>query len=161
MRSDPRSARRAWRDSDWCRWDAGVGDTRRADGKAARREARWRKRTAWALVHHRRHHQGRSLGGNLLAMFIVASLLSILLAALVLETAFNWHRSMALSHGLSEQVDWIESHLVFDAAGTPVALREPPDTAWVYTAATRDWKPARTYMRGVKYLSCSKSVWKM
>ena len=153
MRAEPRG-RRPWRDSDWCRWDDGNADARRGgDGLAARREARWRHRAAWHLVHHRRHHQGRSLGGNLLAMFIVASLLSILLAALVLETAFNWHRSAALSHGLGEQVDWIEAHLVFDAAGTPVALREPPDTAWVYTAATRDWKYRIVDARGVAVLS--------
>ena len=75
MRPEHRSGRRAWRDSDWCRWDAGVGDTQRASEKASRREARWRRRAAWELLHHRRHHQGRSLGGNLLAMFIVASLL--------------------------------------------------------------------------------------
>ena len=154
MRPEHRSGRRPWRDSDWCRWDAGAGDPRRGGDKgASRRELRWRRRAAWELVHYRRHHQGRSLGGNLLAMFIVASLLSILLAALVLETAFNWHRSMALSHGLSEQVDWIESHLQFDAAGKPVALREPPDTAWVYTAATRDWKYRVVDGRGVAVLS--------
>ncbi|MCK9685069.1 sensor histidine kinase [Scleromatobacter humisilvae] len=154
MRPDHRSARRPWRDSDWCRWDAGASEPRRGSDKgASRRELRWRRRAAWELMHYRRHHQGRSLGGNLLAMFIVASLLSILLAALVLETAFNWHRSMALSHALSEQVDWIESHLAFDAAGTPVALREPPDTAWVYTAATRDWKYRVVDGRGVAVLS--------
>ena len=154
MRSDPRSGRRPWRDSDWCRWDAGASDGCRGGEKGtSRRELRWRRRAAWELVHHRRHHQGRSLGGNLLAMFIIASLLSILLAALVLETAFNWHRSMALSHGLGEQVDWIESHLVFDAAGQPAALREPPDTAWVYTAATHDWKYRVVDARGVALLS--------
>ena len=154
MRTDPRSARRPWRDSDWCRWDAGASDARRGGATgASRREARWRRRAAWELVHHRRHHQGRSLGGNLLAMFIVASLLSILLAALVLETAFNWHRSAALSHALGKQVGWIASHLVFDATGAPVALREPPDTAWVYTAATRDWKYRVVDGRGVAALS--------
>ena len=163
MRPDHRSGRRPWRDSDWCRWDEGAADARRGcekgtarrggDKGASRREMRWRRRAAWELVHYRRHHQGRSLGGNLLAMFIVASLLSILLAALVLETAFNWHRGAALSHGLGEQVDWIESHLVFDAAGTPVALREPPDTAWVYTAATHDWKYRVVDARGVAVLS--------
>ena len=152
MRPDHRSGRRPWRDSDWCRWDAGAGDTRSAE-KASRREARHRRRAAWALLHHRRHHQGRSLGGNLLAMFIVASLLSILLAALVLETAFNWHRSMGTSHGLREQAEWIDSHLVFDAAGAPVALREPPDTAWVYSAATHDWKYRVVDARGVAVLS--------
>ncbi len=152
MRPDPRAGRRPWRDSDWCRWDAGAIDPRRAE-MASRREARWRKRAAWTLVHHRRHHQGRSLGGNLLAMFIVASLLSILLAALVLETAFNWHRSLGTAHGLREQAQWIESHLVFDAAGTPVALREPPDTAWVYSAATHDWKYRVVDARGVAVLS--------
>ena len=154
MRPDPRAARRPWRDSDWCRWDAGASDARRGGAAgASRREARWRRRAAWELVHYRRHHQGRSLGNNLLAMFIVASLLSILLAALVLETAFNWHRSAALSHALGKQVDWIESHLVFDAAGVPVALREPPDTAWVYTAARRDWKYRVVDGRGVAVLS--------
>ena len=152
MRTDPRSARRPWRDSDWCRWDA--GEPRRGGDKgASRREQRWRRRAAWELVHYRRHHQGRSLGADLLAMFITTSLLSILLAALLLETAFNWHRSMGVSHGLSEQVDWIESHLQFDAAGAPVALREPPDTAWVYTAAMRDWKYRVVDGRGVAVLS--------
>jgi two-component system, OmpR family, sensor histidine kinase QseC len=152
MRTEPLPKRRPWRDSDWCRWDA--GEARRGGaGAASRRERRWRRRAAWELVHHRRHHQGRSLGGNLLAMFIVASLLSILLAALVLETAFNWHRSAALSHALGKQVDWIASHLVFDSAGKPVALREPPDTAWVYTAATRDWKYRVVDGRGVAVLS--------
>jgi len=73
------------------------------------REKRWRRHLAWHLVHHRRHHQGGSLGRRLLATYIVASLLSILLAAVFLETAFNWHRSLSLSHGLGQQVDWIES----------------------------------------------------
>jgi len=152
MRTEPRSARRPWRDSDWCRWDAGEARRGGASGPS-RREQRWRRRAAWELVHYRRHHQGRSLGGNLLAMFIVASLLSILLAALVLETAFNWHRAAALSHGLGRQAEWIASHLVFDAAGKPVALQEPPDTAWVYTAATRDWKYRVVDGRGVAVLA--------
>ena len=145
MRPDPTRARRPWRDSDWRHWDEGGecprGESRRGGAAGAlRREKRWRRHAAWHLIHHRRHHQGGSLGGRLLATFIVASLLSIVLAAVALETAFNWHRSPALSHGLREQADWIESHLVFDAAGKPTALREPSDTAWVYTAATRDWK---------------------
>jgi two-component system, OmpR family, sensor histidine kinase QseC len=151
MRTEPRSARRPWRDSDWCRWDS--GEPRRGAAGPSRREQRWRRRAAWELVHYRRHHQGRSLGGNLLAMFIVASLLSILLAALVLETAFNWHRGAALSHGLGRQAEWIASHLVFDAAGKPVSLREPPDTAWVYTAATRDWKYRVVDGRGAAVLA--------
>ena len=136
--------RRPWRDSDWRHWDAGAGAGTACPGErdeaAAKRERRWRKRAAWHLVHHRRHHQGGSLGGRLLATFIVASLLSIGLAAIALEVAFHWQRAAVTSHGLGEQADWVESHLVFDAAGRPVALREPPDTAWVYTAATRDWK---------------------
>jgi two-component system, OmpR family, sensor histidine kinase QseC len=152
MRTEPRAARRPWRDSDWCRWDAGEPRRSGATGPS-RREQRWRRRAAWELVHYRRHHQGRSLGGNLLAMFIVASLLSILLAALVLETAFNWHRGAALSHGLGRQAEWIASHLVFDAAGKPVSLREPPDTAWVYTAATRDWKYRVVDGRGAAVLA--------
>ncbi len=121
--------------------------------KAARREQRWRHRAAWHLVHYRRHHQGESLSRRLLATFIFASLLSILLAALGLETAFNWHRSLALRHGLGEQAQWIESHLAYDAGGAPVALREPPDTAWVYTAATRDWKYRVVDERGAALLS--------
>jgi two-component system sensor histidine kinase QseC len=151
MRSDPfawrrnERARRPWRDSDWRHWDAAAHPEcaeprRRGDERALRREIRWRRRLAWHLLHHRRHHQGGSLGGRLLATFIVASLLSIVLAAVALETVFNWHPSLALSHGLGQQAAWIESHLDFDAAGRPVALREPADTAWVYTAATRDWK---------------------
>jgi signal transduction histidine kinase len=152
MRTEPPAKRRPWRDSDWCRWDAGEA-RRGGSGTVSRRERRWRRRAAWELVHHRRHHQGRSLGGNLLAMFIVASLLSILLAALVLETAFNWHRSAALSHALGKQVEWISSHLAFDNAGKPAALGEPPDTAWVYTAATRDWKYRVVDGRGVVLLS--------
>ena len=80
----------------------------------------------------------RGLGGRLLATFVLASLLSIVLAAVVLETAFRWHPEFALSHGLGEQAAWIEANLAFDATGAPVALREPPDTAWVYTAACRD-----------------------
>ena len=148
--------RRAWRDSDWRAWDEGAAGARcreASDADLARRELRWRRRAAWQLMHHRRHHQGGSLGGRLLATFIIASLLSIVLAAVVLETAFNWHRSLALSHGLREQADWIASHLQFDAAGTPVALREPPDTAWVYTAATRDWKYRVVDARGAVLLS--------
>src|SRR5471030_2999743 len=138
MRPDPRQGRergygrdsdrgrRAWHDSDWRHWDEGAKGARcPADPAALQREMRWRRRAAWYLTHHRRHHQGGSLGGRLLATFIVASLLSIALAAVALETAFNWHRSTGLSHGLGEQVDWIESHLRFDSAGTPVALREP------------------------------------
>jgi len=149
-------ARRAWRDSDWRAWDEGAAGARcreASDAELARREMRWRRRAAWHLVHHRRHHQGGSLGGRLLATFIIASLLSIVLAAVVLETAFNWHRSLALSHGLREQAGWIASHLQFDAAGTPVALREPPDTAWIYTAATRDWKYRVVDARGAVLLS--------
>jgi signal transduction histidine kinase len=158
MRPDSHLGRRPWRDSDWHHWDEGGARpppaARRGGAAAAsRRELRWRRRAAWHLVHHRRHHQGGSLGGRLLATFVVASLLSIVLAAVALETAFNWHRSLALSHGLSEQAEWIESHLVFDAAGKPLALREPPDTAWVYTAATRDWKYRVVDARGVALLS--------
>jgi signal transduction histidine kinase len=89
----------------------------------------------------------------LLATFIIASLLSIALAAVGLETVFNWHRSAVLSHSLRKQADWIESHLVFDAAGEPTALDEPPDTAWVYTAAKRDWKYRVVDTRGVAVLS--------
>ena len=158
MRPDPTRARRPWRDSDWRHWDEGGdcprGASRRGgDDAALRRQIRWRRRAAWHLVHHRRHHQAGSLGGRLLATFIVASLLSIVLAAVALETAFNWHRSLALSHGLGEQVDWIESHLVFDVAGRPTALREPPDTAWVYTAATHDWKYRVVDTHGAALLS--------
>lgn len=157
MRSDPyrgrerawaRGAdrgRRAWHDSDWQHWDAGTnasskGARRGGPPDAILRDKRWRHRAAWHLTHHRRHHQGGSLARRLLATFVLASLLSLALAAVALETAFNWHRSAALSHGLGEQVDWIESHLLFDATGAPVALREPADTAWVYSAAPRDWK---------------------
>jgi len=166
MRPDPRQGRergygrdsdrgrRAWHDSDWRHWDEGAKGARcQADPAALQREMRWRRRAAWYLTHHRRHHQGGSLGGRLLVTFIIASLLSIALAAVALETAFNWHRSAALSHGLGEQVDWIESHLRFDPAGTPVALREPADTAWVYTAATRDWKYRVVSARGATLLS--------
>ena len=155
MRSEPRATRRPWRDSDWRRWDAGGcgADVRPDDAAAAQRERRRRRRAAWHLTHHRRHHRGRSIGGNLLALFVLASLVSILLAALVLETLFNWHRSSAVTHALGKQVEWIESHLVFDAAGAPAALSEPPDTAWVYTAATRDWKYRVVDGRGVAVLS--------
>ena len=151
-------ARRPWRDSDWRHWDAAAHPAcpqlraRHAE-RAGRREIRWRRRLAWYLLHHRRHHQGGSLGGRLLATFVLASLLSIVLAAGVLETAFRWHPTFALSHGLGQQADWIEANLAFDAAGAPVALREPPDTAWVYTAATRDWKYRVVDARGVAVLS--------
>ena len=151
---EPERGRRAWHDSDWRHWDAGAKARRcPADADALRREMRWRRRAAWYLTHHRRHHQGGSLGGRLLATYIIASLLSIALAAVALETAFNWHRSAALSHGLGQQADWIASHLQFDAGGAPVALSEPPDTAWVYTAATRDWKYRVVDARGVAALS--------
>jgi signal transduction histidine kinase len=156
---DPQRARRPWRDSDWRHWDddahAARGDGRRGDAaaRAGQREIRWRRRVAWHLLHHRRHHQGGSLGRRLLATFIIASLLSILLAALVLETAVKWQRSIALSHGMGEQADWIATHLQFDAAGKPVALREPPDRAWVYSAATRDWKYRVVDGRGAVLLS--------
>lgn len=147
-------ARRPWCDSDWHRWDAGRDGGRGGDpAKAARREQRMRDRAAWHLVHYRRHHQGESLARRLLASYIVASLLGILLAALGLETAFNWHRSLALWHGLGEQTEWIESHLAFDASGRPVALREPPDTAWVYGAAAHDWKYRVVDERGTVLLS--------
>jgi signal transduction histidine kinase len=154
MNTERHGARRPWRDSDWRHWDAGTPNPRRGGAEAgARRPPPIRRPAAWHLVHYRRHHQGESLGRRLLATYIFASLLSILLAALALETAFNWHRSMALSHGLGEQAQWIESHLVFDAGGTPVALHEPPDTAWVYTAAMRDWKYRVVDTRGVALLS--------
>ena len=151
-------ARRPWRDSDWRHWDAaahpGCPQARPRDTeRAVRRELRWRRRLAWHLLHHRRHHQGGSLGGRLLATFVLASLLSIVLAAVVLKTAFSWHPAFALSHGLGQQADWIESHLAFDAAGTPVALREPADTAWVLTAAVRDWKYRVVDARGAALLS--------
>jgi len=157
---DRARARRPWRDSDWRDWDADAhpGCARSASRprdaeRAVRRELRWRRRLAWHLLHHRRHHQGGSLGRRLLATFVIASLLSIVLAAVALETAFSWHPAFALAHGLGEQAAWIESHLAFDAAGSPVALREPPDTAWVYTAATRDWKYRVVDARGVAVLS--------
>ena len=157
MRPDPTRGRRPWRDSDWRHWDEGAcADASRRGGggeRAQQRELRRRRHLAWHLIHHRRHHQGESLGGRLLATFIVASLLSIALAAVGLQTLFNWHRSGVISHSLGQQVDWIESHLAFDAAGTPVALREPPDTAWVYTAATRDWKYRVVDARGATLLS--------
>ena len=154
----PERARRPWRDSDWRHWDAAAHPEcapprRRHAERALQRELRWRRRLAWHLLHHRRHHQGGSLGGRLLATFIVASLLSIVLAAVALETAFSWHPAFALSHGLGEQAAWIESHLAFDGAGRPVALREPADTAWVYTAATRDWKYRVVDGRGAVVLS--------
>ncbi len=156
MRPDPLRARRPWRDSDWRHWDEGAcaDAARRAGGdRAQQRELRRRRHLAWHLIHHRRHRQGESLGARLLATFIIASLLSIALAAVGLQTLFNWHRSAVVSHGLDQQVDWIDSHLAFDAAGTPVALREPPDTAWVYTAATRDWKYRVVDARGTVLLS--------
>ena len=158
MRPDPTRARRSWRDSDWRHWDeAAHGECadaqRRGSDRAQQREKRRRRHLAWHLIHHRRHHQGESLGRRLLATFIVASLLSIALAAIGLETAFNWHRSAALSHSLGQQVDWIASHLAFDGTGAPVGLREPPDTAWVYTSATRDWKYRVVDGRGVALLS--------
>jgi two-component system sensor histidine kinase QseC len=165
-------ARRPWRDSDWHHWDAaahpacqhahphphphphpGARAHPRDAERAVRREIRWRRRLAWHLLHHRRHHQGGSLGGRLLATFVLASLLSIVLAAVALETAFRWHPEFALSHGLGQQAAWIEANLAFDATGAPVALREPPDTAWVYTAATRDWKYRVVDARGVAVLS--------
>jgi signal transduction histidine kinase len=152
MRTDPRAARRPWRDSDWRRWDAGTPDPCR-DPKAARREQRWRRRAAWQLLHWRRHHQGEHLGRRLLATFLLASLLSIALVAIGLETAFNWNPSIGRAHGMGEQVDWIESHLAFDAAGNPVALNEPPDTSWVYGAAAHDWKYRVVDARGVALLS--------
>jgi len=154
MRSDPRGARRPWRDSDWRHWDAGTPNPRRGDdAHAARREQRWRRRAAWHLVHYRRHHQGESLGKRLLATFILASLLSILLAALGLETAFRWRPTIGVTHALGEQADWIESHLAFDAKGVPVALNEPPDTSWVYGTASHDWKYRVVDGRGVALLS--------
>ena len=154
MRSDPRGARRPWRDSDWRHWDAGTPNPRRGDdAHAARREQRWRRRAAWHLVHYRRHHQGESLGKRLLATFILASLLSILLAALGLETAFRWRPTIGVTHALGEQADWIESHLAFDAKGVPIALNEPPDTSWVYGTASHDWKYRVVDGRGVALLS--------
>jgi len=151
MRSDASARRRPWRDSDWHRWDAGTPGPR--DAKAARREQRWRRRAAWRLVHWRRHHQGESLGRRLLLTFLVASLLSIALAALGLETAFNWRPAIGLAHGMGGQADWIESHLAFDAAGTPARLEEPPDTSWLYGAASHDWKYRVVDGRGVALLS--------
>jgi signal transduction histidine kinase len=147
--------RRPWRDSDWRHWDDGAHGAPGAGGaaRAAQREIRWRRRVAWYLLHHRRHHQGGRLGRRLLATFVLASLLSIVLAALVLETAVNWQRSLVLSHGLREQAGWIAAHLQYDAAGRPSALREPADTAWVYTAATRDWKYRVVDARGAVLLS--------
>ena len=158
MRPDPTRRRRPWRDSDWRQWDAGAHgacpqSSHRGDGRAQQRELRRRRHLAWHLMHHRRHHQGESLGGRLLATFVVASLLSIALVAIGLQTLFNGHRSTVLSMSLGQQVDWIESHLAFDGTGAPVALREPPDTAWVYTAATRDWKYRVVDLRGAVLLS--------
>jgi len=154
MRSEPRGARRPWRDSDWRHWDAGTPNPRRGDDPhAERREQRWRRRAAWHLLHYRRHHQGESLGKRLLATFILASLLSILLAALGLETAFRWHPTIGVTHALGEQADWIESHLAFDAQGVPIALNEPPDTSWVYGTASHDWKYRVVDGRGVALLS--------
>ncbi|HEY8975948.1 MAG TPA: histidine kinase dimerization/phospho-acceptor domain-containing protein, partial [Burkholderiaceae bacterium] len=154
MRNEPRGARRPWRDSDWRHWDAGTtSPDRAADAHAERREQRWRRRAAWHLVHYRRHHQGESLGKRLLATFILASLLSILLAALGLETAFRWHPTIGVTHALGAQADWIESHLAFDAKGVPVALNEPPDTSWVYGTAAHDWKFRVVDGRGVALLS--------
>jgi signal transduction histidine kinase len=152
MRTDPRAARRPWRDSDWHRWDTGTPDPR-CDAKALRREQRWRRRAAWHLVHWRRHHQGEHLGRRLLATFVLASLLSVALVAIGLETAFNWNPAIGRAHGMGEQADWIESHLAFDAAGNPVALSEPPDTSWVYGAASHDWKYRVVDARGVALLS--------
>ncbi len=94
----------------------------------------------WA--YHEEYHRrgGPSFAKRLLVAFVVAWLLSMVLAGVVLEVMFVWFPSSGISHGLGEQVGWIDAHLRFDAAGRPVALDEPPDTAWLHTVATRDWK---------------------
>ncbi|MEP6502697.1 MAG: ATP-binding protein [Betaproteobacteria bacterium] len=137
--------RRRWRDSEL----EGVAERAPAPPRARRGAPRaddtpagWhqRQRHYWRHRHHLRRHYDISLGKRLLATFIVASGLSLLLAAVLLKILFVWFPAYGMAHGMGDQARWIEQHLEYDAAGRPVALREPADTAWVYTAATRDLK---------------------
>jgi signal transduction histidine kinase len=140
--------RRRWRDSDL----EGVFERDHAPARGRERGRRgpdanldgtgWhqRQRAYWRHRHHMRRHSGASLGKRLLATFVAASMLSLLVAAVVLMIVFVWFPAFGMAHGMGEQADWIVQHLEFDAAGRPVALREPAESAWVYSAATRDLK---------------------
>jgi two-component system sensor histidine kinase QseC len=99
-----------------------------------------RQRAWWRHRHHHRRHLGMSLGRRLLGVFVVASLLSVLVAALVLKAAFEWWPVPVLSHRMGEQADWLVQHLQWDPAGRPLALREPPERAWVYGETPHDWQ---------------------
>ena len=135
-------------------------DRRRTGERAGAAASAWhrRQRAWWRHRHHHRRHLGMSLGKRLTGVFVSASLLSILLAALALKLAFAWWPAPALAHGLGEQADWIEQHLQFDATGRPIALREPADRAWVYGEAAHDWQYRVLDARGAVVLSSAGDV---
>ncbi len=111
----------------------------------------WHRHEAYHREYHRRG--GPSFAKRLLVAFVFAWLLSMIVAGLVLEAMFVWFPSAGIAHGLGEQAAWIAQHLRFDAAGRPVTLDEAPDTAWLHTAAPRDWKFRVLDARGATILA--------
>ena len=150
--------RDGWQARGHARWDA---------NREARRDAAWnagghlsgypddaRSRRSLRRERHEEYHRlgGPSFAKRLLGAFIVAWLLSMVLAGGLLQTMSSWHPAVAVAHWLDGQSTFIDKHLRFDAAGRPVALVESDDTAWAHGAAPRDWKYRVVDERGVVLL---------
>ena len=150
--------REGWHARWHARWDA---------KREARRDAAWnagghlsgypedgRSRRSLRRERHEEYHRlgGPSFAKRLLGAFIVAWLLSMVLAGGLLQTMSSWHPAVAVAHWLDGQSTFIDKHLRFDAAGRPVALVESDDTAWAHGAAPRDWKYRVVDERGVVLL---------
>jgi signal transduction histidine kinase len=116
----------------------------------------WQGWDRYAKRHDRpayRDYGGASLGKRLLATFVVASLLSIGLAIGALQWLLTWHLPAVVAHGLDEQAHWIAGRIVYDAAGTPVALRREHENEHVEGIADKDWKYRVVDAQGVALLS--------
>ncbi len=100
-----------------------------------------------------REHRRGSLGKRLLAVYIVASLLSIALTGGTLRFMLDRHAPIGIARELDEQSRWFERHLQFDGRGQPVALDKLPDNAWVYDVMTLDMKYWIVNANGVTVLA--------
>src|SRR5258706_3706060 len=82
----------------------------------------------------------RSLRLQLMATYVVAMLLTGLGVAAVLAAILTWDMDGVARRGLTEQAQWIEQALRFDAAGRPVALVGGRYPLWIYEGASEDLK---------------------
>jgi len=82
----------------------------------------------------------RSLRLQLMATYVVAMLLTGLGVGAVLAAILTWDMDGVARRGLTEQAQWIEQALRFDAAGRPVALVGGRYPLWIYEGASDDLK---------------------